>query len=127
MSQYRTTPSPKENYVVWIVIDCLTKSAHFIPFRLRQSTELLADKYMKEIVRLHGVLVSIIVRQRHEVQITFLGEPLIESGDPSKIWHILSSRDRWQSERTIQILEDMLRACMIDFKGSWEDHLVFLQ
>ena len=28
-----------------------------------------------------------------------------------------------QSERTIQILEDMLRACMIDFKGSLEDHL----
>jgi len=28
-----------------------------------------------------------------------------------------------QSERTIQILEDMLRACMLDFKGSWEDHL----
>jgi len=28
-----------------------------------------------------------------------------------------------QSERTIQILEDMLWACMLDFKGSWEDHL----
>jgi len=28
-----------------------------------------------------------------------------------------------QSERTIQILEDMLRACMIEFGGSWEDHL----
>ena len=32
-----------------------------------------------------------------------------------------------QSERTIQILEDMLRACMLDFKGSWEDHLYMVE
>ena len=51
--------SPKGNNVVWVVVDRLTKSAHFIPFRVGQSTELLADKYMREIVRLHGVLVSI--------------------------------------------------------------------
>ena len=28
-----------------------------------------------------------------------------------------------QSERTIQVLEDMLRACILDHKGSWEEHL----
>ena len=32
-----------------------------------------------------------------------------------------------QSERTIQILEDMLRACMMDFSGSWEDHLPLVE
>jgi len=42
--------SPKGNNAIWVVFDCLTKSAHFIPFRVRQSTELLADKYMREIV-----------------------------------------------------------------------------
>ena len=51
--------SPKGNSAVWVVVDRLTKSVHFIPFRVGQSIELLADKYMREIVRLHGVPVSI--------------------------------------------------------------------
>ena len=42
--------SPKGNNAVWVVVDHLTKSAHFIPFRVGQSTELLADKYLREIV-----------------------------------------------------------------------------
>ena len=53
--------SPKGNNAVWVVVDRLTKSAHFIPFRLGQSTELLTDKYMREIVRLHGVPVSMVL------------------------------------------------------------------
>ena len=52
--------SPKGNNAIWVVVDRLTKSAHFIPFRVGQSTELLADKYMREIVRLHGIPSSIV-------------------------------------------------------------------
>ena len=52
--------SPKGNNVIWVVVDRLTKSAHFIPFRVGQSTELLADKYLREIVRLHGIPSSIV-------------------------------------------------------------------
>jgi len=52
------TRSPMGNNAVFI--DHLTKSAHFVPFRVRQSTEVLADKYIKKVVRLHGVLVSIV-------------------------------------------------------------------
>ena len=51
--------SPKGNNAVWVIVDRLTKAAHFL-FRVGQSTEVLADKYMKEIVRLHGILVSIV-------------------------------------------------------------------
>jgi len=40
--------SPKGNNAVWVVVDCLTKSTHFIPFRVGQPTELLAEKYMRE-------------------------------------------------------------------------------
>jgi len=42
--------SPKGNNTVWVIVVCLTKSVHFIPFRVGQSTELLADKYMRKIV-----------------------------------------------------------------------------
>ena len=52
--------SPRGNNAVWVIVDRLTKSAHFIPFRVGQSTELLAEKYMKEVVRLHGVPASIV-------------------------------------------------------------------
>jgi len=52
--------SPKNNNAVWVIIDRLTKAAHFLPFRVDQSTKVLADKYMKEIVRLHGAPVSIV-------------------------------------------------------------------
>ena len=53
--------SPKGNNAVWVIIDRLTKSAHFIPFRVGQRTEVIVDKYIKEIFRLHGVLVSIML------------------------------------------------------------------
>ena len=52
--------SPKGNNAVWVIVDRLTKSAHFIPFRVGQSTEVLDDKYMHKVVRLHGVPASIV-------------------------------------------------------------------
>ena len=52
--------SPIGKNAASVIIDCLTKLAHFLPFRVGQSTEVLADKYIKEIVRLHEVPVSIV-------------------------------------------------------------------
>ena len=40
-------PTPRKNDAVWVVVDRLTKSARFIPFRVGQSTEVLAQKYMR--------------------------------------------------------------------------------
>ena len=45
---------------VWIVVDRLTKSAHFLPVRTDYSLDMLAELYIKEIVRLHGIPISII-------------------------------------------------------------------
>ena len=52
--------SSKGNNAVWVIMDRLTKSAHFIPFRVGQSTEVLEDKYLRELVILHGVPASIV-------------------------------------------------------------------
>ena len=104
-------------------MDRLTKSTHFIPFRLGQSTELLAKKYMQEVVRLHGVPVSI-VSDRDTRFLSHFWRSLQESlGTRLKFSTTYHLQTDGQSERTIQILEDMLMACMLDFKGSWEDHL----
>ena len=45
---------------VWVVVDRLTKSAHFLPVRTDYSLDKLAELYIKEIVRLYGIPISII-------------------------------------------------------------------
>ena len=52
------TPSKKD--LIWVIVDRLTKSAHFIPVRTDYSLQKLAKLYVAKIVRLHGVPVSII-------------------------------------------------------------------
>ena len=52
--------SSKGNNAVWVIVDTLTQSAHFILFKVGQSTEVLADKYLQEVVQLHGVPTSIV-------------------------------------------------------------------
>ena len=52
--------TPRGHNAIWVIVDRLTKSAHFIPFRVGQSTEVLAERYMQEVVRLHGVPESIV-------------------------------------------------------------------
>ena len=52
--------SQQGNDAIWVVVDRLTKSAHFLPIRQTHSLEKLAELYVNEIVRLHGVPVSIV-------------------------------------------------------------------
>ncbi|KAF3644295.1 hypothetical protein FXO37_21536 [Capsicum annuum] len=46
---------------------------------------------------------------------------------PSAFQFFFPSANRWSGERTIQTLEDMLRACALDFKGSWDEHLLLIE
>ena len=50
----------QKHYSVWVIVDKLTKSAHFIPVKMDYSMDRLAKLYLKEIVRLHGVSFSIV-------------------------------------------------------------------
>ncbi|XP_071920667.1 uncharacterized protein [Coffea arabica] len=50
----------KGHDAVWVIVDRLTKSAHFLPVNMKYSMEKLAQLYMDEIVRLHGIPVSIV-------------------------------------------------------------------
>ncbi|GJR96063.1 putative reverse transcriptase domain-containing protein [Tanacetum coccineum] len=108
---------------IWVIVDRLTKSAHFLAIREDYSTEKLAKIYVDEIVVTHGVPVSIIsdrdgrfTSRCWQTMQKALGTRL----DMSTAYH---PQTDGQSERTIQTLEDMLRACVIDFGGSWDVHL----
>ncbi|GJV83724.1 putative reverse transcriptase domain-containing protein [Tanacetum coccineum] len=112
---------------IWVVVDRLTKSAHFLPIREDYKTEKLAKIYTNEIVARHGVPVSIISdrdgRFTSHLWQAFqkaLGTRL----DMSTAYH---PQTDGQSERTIQTLEDMLRACVMDFGGSWDTHLPLIE
>ncbi|GJS64925.1 putative reverse transcriptase domain-containing protein [Tanacetum coccineum] len=115
--------SKSGNDTIWVIVDRLTKSTYFLAIREDYSTERLAKIYVDEIVARHGVPVSIISdrdgrftsRCWQTVQ-KALGTRL----DMSTAYH---PQTDGQSERTIQTLEDMLRACVIDFGGSWDVHL----
>nr|GEU37846.1 reverse transcriptase domain-containing protein [Tanacetum cinerariifolium] len=108
----------------WLpLFDGLTKSAHFIPVKATDSMETLTRLYIKEIVSQHGVPISIILD--HDSHFTFrfwqsMQNALGTQLDMSMTYHLNTDG---QSERTIQILEDMLRACVIDFGKGWERHL----
>ncbi|GJU20273.1 putative reverse transcriptase domain-containing protein [Tanacetum coccineum] len=85
---------------IWVIIDRLTKSTHFLPMRENDPMDKLTRLYMKEVATRHGILVSIIYDR--------------DGRFTSQFW----------SERTIQTLEDMLHACMIDFGNGWDRHLL---
>ncbi|GJZ92649.1 retrovirus-related pol polyprotein from transposon TNT 1-94 [Tanacetum coccineum] len=88
---------------IWVIVDRLTKSAHFLPMRENDPMERLTRLYMKE-------------KSFQKA----LGTRL----DMSIAYH---PQTDGQSERTIQTLEDMLRACVIDFGNGWDRHLSLIE
>jgi hypothetical protein len=108
---------------IWVVVDRLTKSTHFISIRMNYSLDKLVEIYVNEIVRLHGVPVSIVSDRDPRFTSRFWGSLQKALGTKLNFSTAFHPQTDGQSERTIQILEDMLRACVLDFKGSWIDHL----
>ncbi|GJW46194.1 putative reverse transcriptase domain-containing protein [Tanacetum coccineum] len=101
---------------IWVIVDRLTKSAHFLPMRETYPMEKLMKLYMKEVVTRHGVPVSIISDRNSKFTSLFwkaLHKALGTRLDMSTTYH---PQTDGQSERTIQTLEDMLRACVLDFR-----------
>ncbi|GJX64707.1 putative reverse transcriptase domain-containing protein [Tanacetum coccineum] len=101
--------------------------AHFLPMRENDPIEKLTRLYMKEVVTRHGIPVSIICDCDGRFTSNFwksfqkvLGTRL----DMSTAYHLQTDG---QSERTIQTLEDMLRACVINFGNGWDRHLPLIE
>ncbi|KAI3819778.1 hypothetical protein L1987_13628 [Smallanthus sonchifolius] len=112
---------------IWVIIDRLTKSAHFLPIREDYRVEKLARIYIDEIVSHHGVPLNIISDRDARFTSRFwqaLQTALGTRLDLSTAYH---PQTDGQTERTIQTLEDMLRACVIDFGGNWDSHLSLIE
>nr|GEV60100.1 putative reverse transcriptase domain-containing protein [Tanacetum cinerariifolium] len=111
------------NDTIWVVVDRLTKSAHFLPMKETDPMDKLSRLYLKEVVTRHGIPVSIICDRDPRFTSNFWKAFQKDMGtrlDMSTAYHPKTDE---QSERTIQTFEDMLRACVIDFGNGWERHL----
>ncbi|GKC58428.1 putative reverse transcriptase domain-containing protein [Tanacetum coccineum] len=98
---------------IWVIVD----SAHFLPMREDDSMDKLTRQYLKEVVSRHGVPVSIISDRDCKFASHFwrsLYKALGTRLDMSTTYH---PQTDVQSERTIQMLEDMLRACATPFEA----------
>jgi hypothetical protein len=87
------------------------------------SMEKLADLYVREIVRLHEVSVSIVSDRNPRFTSRFWERLQSFMGTKLNFSTAYHPQTDGQSDRTIQTLEDMLRLCVLDFKGSWIHHL----
>ncbi|GJT91256.1 putative reverse transcriptase domain-containing protein [Tanacetum coccineum] len=119
------TPSGYDT--IWVIVDRLTKLAHFLSMKKTDNMEKLTQLYLKEVACRHGVPASIISDRDSHFTSRFwksLQKALGTNLDMSTAYH---PQTDGQSERTIQTLEDMLRACVIDFGSSWDRHLPLVE
>jgi transposase InsO family protein len=112
---------------IWVIVDRLTKLAHFIPFKTTYSGAKLAKVYMSRIMCLHGVPKKIVLDRGSQFTSKFW-EKLHESKDTklnfSSAYH---PRTDGQIERTKQSLEDMWRACALKYRKSCDKSLPYAE
>src|SRR5262249_18725735 len=119
--------TPKGYDSIWVIVDRLTKSAHFLPIKTTYTVAQYAQIYLDNIVTLHRVPVSILSNRGPQFTSRFcqkLQEAMGTILDFSTAFH---PQTDGQFKRTIQTLEDMLRMCVLDFGGSWERHLPLVE
>ena len=120
---FKLPPTVQRHDGIWVVVDRLTKSAHFLPIREKFSPRKLAKLFMHHIVSLHGVPVSIISDRDPRFTLRFWKGLMKELGVKLNLSTAFDPQTDGQSERTIQTLEDMLRSCVLQFKGHWNEYL----
>jgi transposase InsO family protein len=112
---------------ICVIVDRLTKVAHFILVKTTYSGAKFVELYMSRIVCLHGVPKKIVSDRGSQFTSKFW-EKLHESMDTklnfSSAYHLQTDG---QTERTNQILEDMLRACVLKYRKSWDKSLPYAE
>ncbi|KAL0405306.1 UNVERIFIED_CONTAM: Transposon Ty3-G Gag-Pol polyprotein [Sesamum latifolium] len=98
----------RKHDAIWVIVNRLTKSAHFLPIRQGDSLDKLVELYVAEIVRLHGIPVSIVSDRDPQFTSHFWGSLQRALGTKLYFSTAFHPQTDGQSERTIQTLEDMM-------------------
>lgn len=119
--------NPRGFDAMWVIIDTLTKLAHFIPINIIFPLQKLIEIYIMVIMKLHGVPSSVVSHRDPQFASRFweiLQEALGTKLRLSSAYHPHTSG---QTERTIQSLEVLLRACVLEPGGTWDSHLPLIK
>ncbi|GKD31851.1 reverse transcriptase domain-containing protein, partial [Tanacetum coccineum] len=108
---------------IWVIVDRLTKSAFFLPIRENDPLDKLARLYLNRIVARHKIPASIICDRDGRFTSNFWRSFQKALGTDISMSIAYHPKTDGQSKRTIQTLEDMLCACVIDFGKGWVNHL----
>jgi transposase InsO family protein len=112
---------------IWVIVDRLTKVAHFIPIKTTYTRPQLEELYMSRIVCLHGVPKKIVSDRGTQFTLRFW-ERFHETLDTqlrfSSAYH---PQTDGRTERVNQILEDMLSACALQYGRSWDKRLSYAE
>jgi len=119
--------TPRGHDAIWVIVERLTKSVHFILINTSFPVSQLTEIYIREIVKLHGVPSSIVSNRYPRFTSRFwksLQEAWASKLRLSSAYHPQTDS---QSERTIQSLEDLLRVCVLEQGGTWDCHLPLIE
>ena len=108
--------SLKGHEAIWVIVNKMTKTTHFISVKMTYSLDQLAQIYIDEIVSLHGVLASIMFDRDPRFTSKFWESLHKALGTNLSFSTTFHPQTDGLSERTIRTLKDMLRACVLDFK-----------
>ncbi|WVZ58693.1 hypothetical protein U9M48_008935, partial [Paspalum notatum var. saurae] len=117
----------KGNDSIWVIVDRLTKTAHFLPVQTNYNGARLAKIYIENIVKLHGIPSRIVSDRGTQFTSRFwksLHEAMGTNLDFSSAYH---PQTDGQTERINQIMEDMLRACVVTYGKDWESSLPYAE
>ena len=117
--------SSRGNDSIWVVIDRLSKVAHFIPVKTTYEGPKLAELYISRIVSLHGTSKSIVLDRGSQFTSRFWKKVQEGLGTQLHFSTAYHSQTDGQTQRVNQILEDTLRACVLEYGSKWEDCLPF--
>ena len=119
---------PRAGYdSIWVVVDCLTKATHFIPVKTTYNSAVLAKLYMARIVCLHGIPKKIVLDRGTQFTSHFWQQLHEALGTHLKFSSSYHPQTDGQTERTNQILEDMLRAYALQDKIGWDKRLPYAE
>jgi hypothetical protein len=117
----------RKNDAIRVIVDRLTKCTLFLPIKKTDLVDKLAKIYVNKVVRLYGVLTSI-VSDRDPIFTSRLWPSIQRAlGINLSISTAFHPQTDGQSKRVIQILEDLLRECALEFGGNWEEHLSLVE
>ena len=112
---------------IWVIVDRLTKSAHFIPIDISFPVSRLAEIHIRVIVKLHGVPSSVVSDKDPRFTSDFWERLQDALGSKFRLSSAYHPQTVCHTESTIQSLVDLLRGYVLEQGGTWDSYLPLIE